>query len=364
LKIHRPQPASLSSPDLSAKVTEAKSTPAPFNPVVALFPDFKNNGVVVKPGTENTQAFSMTALRASISTPASATWSGYLTFIEGANQWMEIASVRAERLSEQLGVPLVVIHNASFVREHAGENWLRKQLHRLEEGLSNILLNQDIAQAESAKNVGKAMFDALESKTPTYFAGESQGSILVGHGLRYAKEAFVEKHSQPAPGQPFDNPALAAQRRRQAEELFEERAGETLNILTFGNAYAHYPDGPNYVHVSMHGDPVPNNGTRPDNHPEDAKTHYVIFDQLFPGKNNFENHNIAFLMELLHRTFELNDIPRGDLQAFFETAGKGELRAIARPDQVDWPDDMEKQTWDSKSDVKASLATYRAAHPS
>lgn len=359
------RPPQVPSPtEASGEIGAAKPAPRPFNPVVALFPDFKHNGVVVEPGTETTQAFSLTALRAAVHTPANTEWPGYMTFVEGANQWMEIATVRAERLSEHLGVPTAVIHNASFVRELAGENWLRKQLHRLEEGLSNILLNQDIAHAESAKNVGHAMFEALESQTPAYFAGESQGSILVGHGLRLAKEAFVEKHSRPPPGQPFDNPALAFERRQKAEALYEERAGATLNILTFGNAYARYPEGPNYIHVSMRGDPVPNNGTRPDNHPEDEKTHYLIFDQLFPGKNNFENHNIAFLMELLHRTFELNGIPRGDLEALFQAARRGELQTIARPDQVSWPADIQKQTWDSKSDVEAALQAYRATKPS
>ncbi len=336
--------------ETTPRVWGPKSLLRPRLDLSAVNPDFKHDGQVVDVRTGTASAFSLETLRGAVYTPRGAEGRAPLVFTEGANQWMEEGSKRAKRHADRLGLPLAIVHNASFVKEGAGQNGFLSQLNRAAEGLSNVLLNKNLASEASVKNLSVAMLDAVETGKPAYFGGESQGSILVGQAVGAAKDAYVKKHA--ASGSAADRARAAAS--------FEKKAGAALNVITFGNAYGSYPKGPNYLHVYMKGDPVPNNGTRPDNVPANAKTQYLVFDQLFAGKNNFENHNIMFLTELLKRTSELNGLPAGDLPALFAASQKaqrtGRPLTIARPSDVKWPSDMQSLVWDQKNDVAKALA--------
>jgi hypothetical protein len=318
-------------------------------------PDFAYDGKVVDVRTGKASDFSLEALRRAIYTPRGAEGRAPLIFTEGANQAKDVGAERAKRHADRLGLPLAIVHNASFVKETPGQNALVQKLARAKEGVANLLLNKDLVSERSVKHLSVAMLDAVETGKPAFFGGESQGSILVGQAVKAAQAAYVKKHA------PSGTKADVAK----ATAAWETKAGQSLNVITFGNAYASYPKGPNYLHVMMKGDPVPNNGSRPDNRPADAKTQYLVFDQLFAGKDNFENHNIMFLTELLGRTAELNGVAPGDLPGLFAASQKahaaGRSLVVARPDQVDWPRDMQSLVWDPKNDVAKALAAARAS---
>ena len=177
------------------------------------------------------------------------------------------------------------------------------------------------------------MLGALAGSEPMFFAGESQGSILVGRALVRARDSFVEARR----GELGEAGAQAA---------FERLAGERLRVVTYGNAFADYPDGPRYLHLSIAGDPVPDNGSRPDNRPPNERRTYVIFDQVFPGHKNFENHNIAVVHELLRHTCELHGVASGDLPAIFDLfQGANAAVGLANHHDVRWPADMKQQLW-------------------
>lgn len=306
-------------------------------PWSTIFPDFANDGRVLNPATGAAREFSLAALRESVYVPTGAQGRPPLVFVEGANQWLEVGGARARRHADRLGLPMAVVHNPSFVREVGAQLGPLKSLHRVVEAASNMVLHGGHFTERAAVNLAYAMVDALQRNEPTFFAGESQGSILVGHALRNAHDAWVGART----------PVIGAEA---AEREFQERAGASLFVLTFGNAWPSYPDGPNYLHLSIDGDPVPKDGSRPDNRPPNERRTYLVFDQLFPGKNNFENHNIAFVNELFARTCELNGVAPGDLPRVFELFQRG--TADGRPwrtataADVAWPDDMATQLWD------------------
>ncbi len=312
--------------------------------LTGVFPDLANDGQVVNVKTGKAQAFSLDALKKSVYTPPGAASRPATVYVEGANQWLEIGAERTKRQADRLGMPTVVVHNGSLVKESPGQNPLRAKLDRALEYVSTVLLRTDKASEASAKNVGLAMTDAIESGKPAYFSGYSQGSVLVGKAVEQAKARYLERHG-----------GSDAASRSKAEKAFEEKAGKTINIMTFGNVYDGYQKGPNYLHVSMKGDPVLNGGSRPDNRPPNDTTHYVTFDQLFPGKDNFENHNIAFATELLKRTCEMNGVDPGDSKAIFDAAKNGGFAKVAKPSDVAWPKDMAEQLWDPKNDLNAAL---------
>jgi hypothetical protein len=318
-----------------------------------LLPDFAHDGKVVNLATGKTADFSVKAMRDAVYTPAGAAGRAPLVFTEGANQWLEVAQGRAKTHADTLKLPMVVVHNASFVKETPGQNSTLKNISRGIEGISNALLTKNLTTEKSVKSLSTAMLDAVETGKPAYFGGESQGTMLVGQALNQSKKDYIKKH---APSNGKGDVAVAT-------KAWEKKAGENLNVLTFGNAYQSYPKGPNYVHVMMKGDPVVKNGSRPDNVPADAKTQYMVFDQLFAGKN-FENHNIALLTNLLKRTGEMNGFEAGDMRALFganqAAQRSGKPLTMATPADVSWPKDINSQMWNSKSNVAESVANYKA----
>jgi len=315
--------------------------------------DYADDGRVVDVRTGEARDFSLESLKAATYTPREGAGRVPLVFIEGANQWRGLGAERAKRHADRLGVPLAVVHNATLVREVPGQRPSVQKRNRDLENVVNVLLHQDLATERSAKNVGAAMLDAVESGRVACFAGESQGSILVGQAVRTARERYVRRHATGSD---------AAARARAVAE-FEQKAGQTLYVLTFGNAYPAYPAGPNYLHVMMRGDPVPQNGSRPDNRPPDARTRYLVFDQLFAGEKNFENHNVMFLVELMRRSAQLNGVPPGDLPALVRRVQSDAPFRVARPDEVRWPADIQQRVWDPSNNVAASIKAWAAAHP-
>jgi hypothetical protein len=321
----------------------------------AAFPDMKNDGKVVNVKTGTVSDFSLDALQKSTYYPKGSEGRMPMVFTEGANQWREVGASRAKQHADLMGFPMAIVHNASFVQEKPGQNKLATNVNRQIEGLSVIGIAKNLISEKSVKNLSQAMMQAVESGKPACFAGESQGSALLGQALKATRDAYVAKHA--ASGSAKDKAA--------ATKAFEEKAGKSLYAMTFGNTYKDYPKGPNYLHVYMKGDPAPQQlGSRPDNRPADAKTQYITFDQLFPGKDNFENHNIAVAMPLLKRTAELNNVNPGDLPGLFAASQKafqnGTSLKTPTLDDVKWPAGMQEKLWDKKQVFSHSMSEYKA----
>jgi hypothetical protein len=317
----------------------------------AAFPDFAIDGFVLDPETGNATPFSFEALEQNTYVPPGAEGRATVILSEGANQWGDLAAARSQRMADNLGLPIVAIHNASLVNEDlTGVGNDTAEFNRSAEIAATILLGSDLISEGSVENLTAVIERSILSGEPIYLSGYSQGAILVGQALNRAKDTYIAGN------------ATTEAERALAAELWEEQAGRTLNILTFGNVYDNYPEGPNYLHVMMRGDSVVDGGTTPSNTPASERVQYLVFDQLFPGENNFENHNIMFLIELMRETMTMNGLPRGDLAALFaaskEAFARGTPLVVARPDEVNWPGDMQTVMWDANASFQDALNQY------
>ncbi len=320
-----------------------------------VFPDMKNDGKVVNLKTGTASDFSLDALQKNTYYPKGSEGRMPMVFTEGANQWKDVAANRVKQHADLMGYPMAVVHNGSFVQEKPGQNQVAATINRQIEGLSVIGISKNLISEKSVKHLSQAMTQAIETGKPACFAGESQGSALLGQALNATRDAYVAKHAQSG----------SAKDKAAATKAFEDKAGKSLYAVTFGNTYRDYPKGPNYLHVYMKGDPAPKQlGSRPDNRPADVKTQYITFEQLFPGKDNFENHNIAVAMPLLKRTAELNNVNPGDLPGLFAASQKafknGTTLKTPTLDDVTWPTDMQSKLWDKKQDFGQSMSDYKA----
>jgi hypothetical protein len=348
------------SPTPSPKPAEAWTAGAKktsVSPLAVVYPDLKNDGKVVDLKTGKATDFSLSSLKKNTYYPKGSEDKTPMVFTEGANHWLVLGAEKAKEHADTLGTPMGVIHNGSLVTEPLGKGGLPNKANRLLENIGNVLLNKDLVSEQSVKNLTVVMTDAIENNKPAYITGESQGSILVGQALNKTKEAYVKAHST----------GRSAKDKAAAVAAFEKKSGENLHILTLGNAYDNYPKGPNYLHVFMKGDPMPRFGTRPDNHSANAKMQYINFDQLFPGKSAHENHNTGLQTRLLQRTFEINNIPKGDLPALFKASQDAFIRGTSlkmpRLDDVQWPADMQSKFRPNAKDFDQALKDYSAAHP-
>ncbi len=125
---------------------------------------------------------------------------------------------------------MALVHNASFVKNTPGQWKIEADFQSLLEKVSNVALMANLGSEQSAKNLAAVMTDALKTGKPAYFGAESQGSVLTGQALQLAKKEFINQAKGTSNLSDAD-----------AQKEFERRAGQTLNIITSGNAYANFP---------------------------------------------------------------------------------------------------------------------------
>ncbi len=88
-----------------------------------------------------------------------------------------------------------------------------------------------------------------------------------------------------------------------------------------------------------------------------AKNHYSIFDQIFTGKDNFENHNMTLTSELLNKSCELNGVKPGDFPALFKAVEFGSFKRLAKPNEVAWPAGINQKLFNPALDLSKALKT-------
>ncbi|MCK6550605.1 hypothetical protein L6R52_32505, partial [Myxococcota bacterium] len=146
------------------------------------------------------------------------------------------------------------------------------------------------------------------------FMPYSRASIDLGAALvRYADD-YVARHPELGPAE--------------ARRRVEAHLRETLTVVTIGNAFRSFPNGPAYLHLSAHTDPLTlAQGVRRDA-PAGAGRDAVFlhYDGLFEG---FDAHNFgAAGAQALELFMEKNQATT--YRALWEKAQRGELRAPTR----------------------------------
>lgn len=148
--------------------------------------------------------------------------------------------------------------------------------------------------------------------------GYSRSSITVGEALNRYTSAEIDRRAS-LPGAP-DRASIRAE--------VEAHLREYVTVLTVGNGYANYPDGPRYVHAYATGqnpDPVTSRvGVREDA-PQGAGRDavFVPYESPWPG---FESHNFGAVgVQAIHVTLIKNGVRTpGELWA------RGQQAPIAR----------------------------------
>lgn len=285
-------------------------------------------------------------------------------FCCGANQGWAIAHVRAKRLADEQGLRLLTCYNATLINDDA----VLPKTARLAESIVSTLNRFDIGDSPAIANGTKMVLEALHRGHDIVVAGESDGSGHARRIVRDARRAFVEKAQQAYLAEHGHEVGAGGRAKRLAVRAWNDAAGRHLSVVTFGNASAPYPYGPNYLHVSMEGDPLPDQklplpdttrllrdgelrfmqlGTTPDSRPNDRAA-FLRFERMFPKSVVFENHNIRFLSLLLGATAEKNGLPANDITSLVQRVReRADAVELARPWEVDWPADIDEQLWNA-----------------
>jgi hypothetical protein len=327
------------------------------DPLSAVFRDQANDGKVMDLRTGAAHDFSVTNLERLTYRPVDGGGRATLVFVPGANQVASVAVARAKDHADNLGTPLALIHNGSYLAQGLSEGHPVDQVLRKVEEVENLSLITRVAVPKSMRHVQATVMDALTHQKPLYISAESQGTMVLGGGLRRAEGQFIKERSRAL----RDNGLSSAEAKVQAREDWTVAAGRYLHVTTFSNAVSDLPEGPNYLHVMMRGDGVAEKfGSTPDK-PHPGRTHFLRFDNIFPP-GSYEPHNMMFTMELFKETCRRNDIPVGDFRALFRALGTGRALRVATPAQVPWPADMKDCLWDKSLDLDALLEAYRHTH--
>ena len=314
-------------------------------PIETLFPDKKFDGQLQNPGSEKIFDFDdvianenpiATIAQKVVYYPENDTDKLFAIFIPGIGQVEKESSRRSRRYAATLNTGIANMNNSSFIKQNpismlinSRLDWIDAAIHRL--GLSG---------SPAIENTSSLILSAIRNDTPVNFSGDSHGTILLARAINLAKRKFIDRYAA------FWN----FKKRRIWSTEWEKSTHQLINIFAFGNGYKKWPKGPNYIMVSIEGDPLPERlGMTPqraiNQQRDDIK--FLIFSRIFP-QGSFEAHNMMFSTELLRQTFLKNDMEIGDFAALYRKLEQGTL-TIATSDEVPWPNDMKDYVWNEES---------------
>ncbi|MGH8002452.1 MAG: hypothetical protein ACREPR_24245 [Brasilonema sp.] len=314
-------------------------------PLEALFPDKKFDGQLQNPGNE--QVFDFDLVMASVNPittiaseiayyPENDKRELFAIFVSGLGQSESESSRRSRRYATTLLTGVANMNNSTYLKQHPIIAFINRYL----DWINAVLDYVSLSGSPVIENAATLMTYAVNNSITLNLSGDSLGTILLGRAIRLAKINFISGRARV-----FD----FGQRRIQ-EKKWEQRTSQFINVFTFGNGYRKWVRGPNYIMVSIQGDPLPEKfGMTPrraiKQKRDDIK--FLIFPRLFP-KGSFESHNMMFTIELLRQTFEKNQIEVGDFAGLYNKLNSSTLE-IATPDEVSWPSDMKDYTWNQDS---------------
>ena len=171
------------------------------------------------------------------------------------------------------------------------------------------------------------IYEAVTKQRKLNLAGDSHGTIFLSRSIRRARNKFLRLNG-------FN------------KKLWEERAQESVDIVTFGNGHRHWPKGPNYIMVYIDGDALPKRfGTTRERAMKSkrADMKFLVFEPIF-ARGNFEAHNMMFTVEYLRTTFAKNGLKNGATAPLKEKLSSGKVK-LASPKEVKWPTDLSEYAW-------------------
>ncbi|MBW4632587.1 MAG: hypothetical protein KME30_12040 [Iphinoe sp. HA4291-MV1] len=314
-------------------------------PLEALFPDKKFDGQFQNPGNE--EVFDFDSVMASVNPITTIT--SYITyypendkrelfaiFISGLGQRESESSKRSRRYANTLLTGVANMNNSSYLKQHPIIPFINRYL----DWVNAVLDYLGLSGSPVIENAATVITYAVNNSIALNLSGDSLGTILLARAIRLAKMNFICGRARV-----FD-----FVERRIQEKKWEQRSSQLINIFTFGNGYRKWVRGPNYIMVFIQGDPLPEKfGITPQRaikqKRDDIK--FLIFPRLFP-EGSFEAHNMMFTIELLHQTFQKNQIEVGDFASLYNKLNSSTLE-IATPDEVSWPSDMKDYVWNQDS---------------
>ncbi|MCJ8282952.1 MAG: hypothetical protein MJK14_24905 [Rivularia sp. ALOHA_DT_140] len=310
-----------------------------------LFPDKKFDGQFQNPGTEEIFDFDdVMSIENPIDFigreiayyPEGDDCELFAVFISGLGQPEEISSKRSRRYAETLRTGVANMNNSSFLKQNPLFGFINRYLDWIDAAIHRI----GLAGSPAIINTAILILQAIENGKTLNLSGDSHGTILLARAINRAKRQFIRKHAA------FWN--LKA--RSIQEEKWENHTNQLINIFAFGNSYQTWAKGPKYIMVSIEGDVVPERfGIAPERANQKGRDDikFIIFERLFP-EGSFEAHNMMFTNELLKQTFIQNNLTIGDFTGLYEQLKAGTLK-LTIPEEVSWPDDMEKYVWNPDS---------------
>ena len=261
----------------------------------------------------------------------------YTIFIPGLGQTKATSSKRSRRYAERLLTGIANLNNASYLKQNPIFtkinpllDWIDATIHRL--GLSG---------SPVIDNCARLILYGINHNQVINFSADSHGTILLGRGLRAAKQKFILSHTF----------FLNFKGRRHWEERWEELSHQLINVFAFGNGYQAWVKGPKYIMVLITGDPLASTvGIRSENTQElkHSDIQFLVFEPIFePG--DFEAHNMMYTIELLRQSFIKNNLKVGDFLALYQALSQGTFKLVtateAKAETFPWPKDMEEYTW-------------------
>ncbi len=259
-------------------------------------------------------------------------------FVPGLGQTAEDASTRLADTAQHSGFAITQLHNGSFLKEKPLLSRLNPKLDWIDAGVHRA----GLSASPAIRNVRKLVLQAIKDGEPLNFSADSHGTILLGRGLKEAKATFIHEHLRVYRG----TTNLA-----EVEEAWN-LATSKMNVVTFGNGFRNWPSGPNYLHVRIDGDPLPEKVGTHEGKPGAAGPRFLTFERFFP-EGSFEAHNMKFTSRLLEATFEKNGLAQGDIEGLIARIDAGTLDAATAHD-VDWGP-MKDHQWDPNIDLKSLL---------
>ena len=315
-------------------------------PLEALFPDKTFDGQFQNPGTEQVFDFDDLVMaepdpfgfiaKNIVYYPPEDERELYTIFIPGLGQTEATASKRSRRYAERLLAGIANLNNASYLKQNPiftkinpFLDWIDATIHRL--GLSGSPVIDNCVQL---------ILYGINHNQAINFSADSHGTILLGRGLRAAKQKFIFSHTS----------FLNFKERRHWEERWEELSHQFINVFTFGNGYKTWVKGPKYVMAFITGDPLASKiGVAPENTRDRNDIQFLAFESIFES-GNFEAHNMMYTIELLRQSFIKNDLKVGDFVSLYQALSQGTFKLVtaaeATAEAFPWPKDMEEYTWD------------------
>ena len=316
-------------------------------PLEALFPDKTFDGQFQNPGTEQVFDFDDLVIvdpdpfgfieKNIVYYPPGDERELYTIFIPGLGQTKATSSKRSRRYAERLLTGIANLNNASYLKQNPIFtkinpllDWIDATIHRL--GLSG---------SPVIDNCARLILYGINHNQVINFSADSHGTILLGRGLRAAKQKFILSHTF----------FLNFKGRRHWEERWEELSHQLINVFAFGNGYQAWVKGPKYIMVLITGDPLASTvGIRSENTQElkHSDIQFLVFEPIFaPG--DFEAHNMMYTIELLRQSFIKNNLKVGDFVALYQALSQGTFKLVtateAKAETFPWPKDMEEYTW-------------------